>query len=85
MLFGPHSRNFFLLVLLPIVKHSLLAVGELRLAAECTATFILLKPSDEVMSRNRDYYSKQIGISTDDFTPRKVLFLDINSCVRRLA
>jgi len=48
------------------------SVGEIKMAAECTGTYLLLKPNDATMVHNYDYYARQFGILPDDFKPRKV-------------
>jgi hypothetical protein len=47
-------------------------VGNQKMAAESTGTYLLLKPDDETMLHNRDYYSRQDGILPDDFQPKQV-------------
>jgi hypothetical protein len=47
------------------------SVHDLRSAAVCTATSLLLKPNDETMLRNRNFYQQQ-GIDDSDFVARKV-------------
>jgi hypothetical protein len=51
------------------------SVGNLHMAAECTGTYLLLKPDDATMLHNRDYYAKRDSVVPDDFQARKVCAL----------
>ena len=47
-------------------------VGQLLKAAETAATYLGLKPSDEVMLNNVRYYINKYKLQSEDFLPREV-------------
>ncbi|KAK2155798.1 hypothetical protein LSH36_231g04018 [Paralvinella palmiformis] len=43
---------------------------DLKTAAACTATYLLLKPNDETMKQNKAFYLTMEGLKEKDFLPR---------------
>ena len=46
--------------------------NNLQKAAACVASYLLLRPDDETMLNNKQFYLQQPGIDEGDFIPRKV-------------
>lgn len=48
------------------------AVGLVTKAAEAAATYLVMEPSDDVMSDNLRYYTTVNKVTADSFAPREV-------------
>lgn len=48
------------------------AAMQLEKTCSAVASYLLFHPDDETMLSNKQYYSKQAGVSEDWFVPRKV-------------
>ena len=48
------------------------AGNNLQKACAAVGSYLLLRPEDETMLTNKNFYLQQAGISEEDFQPRKV-------------
>ena len=52
------------------------AGNNLQKACAAVGSYLLLRPEDETMLTNKNFYLQQAGISEEDFQPRKVTTLN---------
>ena len=57
---------------LPSTAPYLTSVGQLLKAAETAATYLAMRPSDEIMLNNVRYYTSTYKLQSSDFVPREV-------------
>ena len=55
--------------------YSVFAGNNLQKACAAVGSYLLLRPEDETMLTNKNFYLQQAGISEEDFQPRKVIIL----------